>query len=129
MLFWTWHSTDFEVHRNWKAITYSTDLSEWYFEKTSAWTLDYPPFFAYFEWCLGQVAAIYDPRITRLDNLLYKGGTCILFMRTSVLLSDLVFTYSCWRFMNTLNSGNNLKSWILINLVNAGLLMIDNHWF
>lgn len=56
----------------------------------SEWTLDYPPFFAYFERFMAFFAYLVDPKIVQLDNLGYSAWSAVAFQRTTVVLSELV---------------------------------------
>ncbi|KAF9113081.1 glycosyl transferase [Mortierella sp. AM989] len=123
------HSTDFEVHRNWLAITNSLPISQWYFEKTSEWTLDYPPFFAWFEKFLSLFAAYVDPKIVQVDNLNYDTLTTIYFQRTTVIVSELVLFWALQRMLTVMGNRplQKIINWSL--MLNPGLLMVDNMHF
>ncbi|KAF9919366.1 glycosyl transferase [Lobosporangium transversale] len=129
LLFPTYHSTDFEVHRNWLAITHSLPISQWYYEKTSEWTLDYPPFFAWFEKLLSMFAAQADPKIVQVDNLSYDTPATILFQRTTVIISELVLFWALQRMLAVMGNHplQKIISWSL--MLNPGLLMVDNMHF
>ncbi|XP_055996770.1 probable dolichyl pyrophosphate Glc1Man9GlcNAc2 alpha-1,3-glucosyltransferase isoform X2 [Ostrea edulis] len=136
------HSTDFEVHRNWLAITFSRPLEQWYYEKTSEWTLDYPPFFAWFEYFLAKVAYYFDKDMLRLENLNYASEATVLFQRLSVIVTDFILVLAVNKFCNFMKSSwteskssdssvysNKALVLSILILCNFGLLIVDHIHF
>ncbi len=64
---------------------------------SSEWTLDYPPFFAYFEFLLSLPASLIDPGIVDIQNLGYFNFPTLAFQRLSVILSELILYYAIQR--------------------------------
>ncbi|KAI1927940.1 glycosyl transferase [Ophidiomyces ophidiicola] len=131
LLFPAYKSTDFEVHRNWLAITHSLPVKEWYYEKTSEWTLDYPPFFAGLEWLLSKVAFYVDPSMLNVNNLNYDSWQAIYFQRSSVIVLELALVYALnWYIKSVPSSNKHLAHAASLSiLLSPGLLIIDHIHF
>ncbi|KAI1212202.1 glycosyltransferase family 57 protein [Annulohypoxylon truncatum] len=131
LLFPAYKSTDFEVHRNWLAITNSLPIWEWYYEKTSEWTLDYPPFFAYFEWILSQVAKLADPAMLRVYNLEYDSWQTVYFQRFTVIATELLLVYALQLFVEFSHGVTKraTQAAAISVLLSPGLLIIDHIHF
>ncbi|XP_042494039.1 probable dolichyl pyrophosphate Glc1Man9GlcNAc2 alpha-1,3-glucosyltransferase [Macadamia integrifolia] len=125
----SYRSTDFEVHRNWLALTFSRPLSQWYSDETSPWTLDYPPLFAYFERVLSVFANLVDPKIVDLHGgLNYSADSVVYFQRISVIVSDLCLFYGVYRLTRSLDSIKRRLVWVLI-VWSPALIIVDHMHF
>jgi alpha-1,3-glucosyltransferase len=119
-------STDFEVHRNWLAITQSVPFKDWYLEARSPWTLDYPPFFAYFEYLLGLFAGLFDQKIVDINALNNSDWSVLFFQRLSVILvSDLILALG---IISVLPKNHQSKG-LILGIFSSSLFIIDHIHF
>lgn len=126
-------STDLDVHRNWLAVTHNLPLREWYYEATSQWTLDYPPFFAYFEWILSQ----FVPEIVKKDGCLEivetgrNGWATVVFQRITVIISEILLYVVLQVFINTSSISERTQSFVVASsiVLSPGFLIVDHIHF
>ena len=146
----SYKSTDFDVHRNWLAITHHLRLSEWYFDDgngTTVHTLDYPPSFAFFEYFLSNnfitqslIKRDYlDGRCLALlpDHDNDVGLDCVIFHRCTVIFADVIFIMGACALArslqdkkhNHLHNQRNLKLSMMLVMTNSGLFVLDHIHF
>lgn len=147
----SYKSTDFDVHRNWLAITHHIPLSQWYYndvDGTTVHTLDYPPSFAFFEYFLSNnyitqslIKHRYlDDRCFALlpDDDNEVGLDCVIFHRCTVIFADVVFLLGAWALGQALHHKNEDKydhadkkrRWCtLLVVTNSGLILLDHIHF
>lgn len=127
----SYHSTDLEVHRNWLAITHTLPLSQWYSPSSpssnpSPWTIDYPPFFAFFQLILSIFASAFDPTITHLHlGLNYDSSSVILFQRSTVIIADSLLFAGAYIVSRRLGVRARRLFWMLV--VWSPMLFIVDH--
>ncbi|VDP94025.1 unnamed protein product [Echinostoma caproni] len=135
-------STDFEVHRNWKALTYSLPISKWYLESTSQWTLDYPPLFAWFELVLAQFGRYVDPKLCVISKEPYASSQTVAYLRSTVILSEMLLFYGLWRYGQLHQIWSRLfpfgrglchaywapNAWALYNAVDKLLIVLNSQY-
>ncbi|KAF9058041.1 glucosyltransferase [Panaeolus papilionaceus] len=129
LLYPAYRSTDFEVHRNWLAITHSLPISKWYYDTTSEWTLDYPPFFAYFEKLLSIPAYFIDPKIVDLNNLNYDAWTVIAYQRSTVILTEMLLGVVLLRFIRGAVDPSMQRIISASIFLHPGFLIVDHIHF
>lgn len=131
-------STDFEVHRNWLAVTGTLPLARWYTEATSPWTLDYPPLFAWFERALACVAPLADPGMLTLRADPYDTPRTVLFQRSTVMAGDgLLMAGVLWQTSGAYGGASEKGGrgvtpralGVLLVVFSPGLLLVDHVHF
>lgn len=98
---------DYEAQRHWMELTRALPVGDWYRHCADNdllyWGLDYPPLTAYVSWLFGLLAEGVVPDLVTLHTSRgYEGVSGKLFMRATVLLSDVIVYFPSVVLMATL---------------------------
>lgn len=109
-------------------------MTEWYYSAVSQWTLDYPPFFAHFEWFLARAAQWVDRGMLRVEAVGYESEATVLFQRLTVIASDAllfagVLAYVSARGTDRRPERNDLVLALVLVAFSPGLLIVDHIHF
>lgn len=131
LLFPTYHSKDFDIHRTWLSITSLLPMKDWYSEKITQFPLTYPPFFAYFEWFLSRfiTKSVAQDGCISLVPINNYGMQTVIFQRASVIISEVVLFFALQWFINTSSTKKEKRKNFVISasiVLSPGLFIIDH---
>ncbi|KAG8195219.1 hypothetical protein JTE90_027960 [Oedothorax gibbosus] len=128
---------DYEAQRHWMEITVNLPVQQWYINSPENdllyWGLDYPPLTAYHSMLCGYVAKWFNPDWVALNTSRgYESYHHKIFMRSSVLISDLMFYIPLILYWTTIQRPWNLRNKAIaagLSLLYPGLILIDHGHF
>ncbi|KAM9848547.1 dolichyl pyrophosphate Man9GlcNAc2 alpha-1,3-glucosyltransferase [Aulostomus maculatus] len=123
---------DYEAQRHWQEVTHSLPVQEWYFNTTdndlNYWGLDYPPLTAYHSLICAHMQIINPEWVELHKSRGYESPKHKLFMRTTVLVADLlIYIPAVVFYCLCLSDGSSKKKvcTLLCFLLYPGLILID----
>ncbi|KAM3242952.1 hypothetical protein ACQJBY_055130 [Aegilops geniculata] len=126
----TYRSTDFDVHRYWLALTHALPARQWYTDASSQWTLDYPPFFAYFSRLLSLPAPFVDASLVAIPvPAAPPSSAYILYLRFTVAFSDLLLLASVLLLARDARRRQRPFLALVLVLWSPALLIVDHIHF
>lgn len=115
---------DFEAQRHWMEITCNLPAKEWYRNSSKNdlmyWGLDYPPLTAYHMYFNGKILGLTMKDDSSLNTRGHESPELKTFMRTTVVVADMVFFLSAMLV---------LEESLVITALFPGLILIDHGHF
>lgn len=125
---------DFEAHRNWMSLTYNRPPERWYHEPAPLeeiwWRLDYPPFAGYLSYFFALLMKKVCPE-GLVTSRGFESQSLRLFMRMTVVISDLLFFYvPVLSLMKLLRLNQRIvNTLLLLILCLPGFILVDHGHF
>ncbi len=88
--------------------------------------MDYPPFFAYFEWFLSQWAVWVNADMIHIQAFNHDSWSATVFQRCTVIISEWLLLYAVQRLATKLSYST---LWIGLVFLSPGLLIVDHIHF
>ncbi|KAI3630859.1 hypothetical protein MIR68_012294 [Amoeboaphelidium protococcarum] len=121
---------DYEAQRHFMEIAFNLPVGQWYTYDPEYWGLDYPILTALHSYAMGYVSHLINPQWTSLyESRGYESSQHKLFMRWTVVLSDLLFYFVPTLLLIKSVDSKVRSNLLLVLLLQPSLIVIDHGHF